>query len=190
MTPHAHPASPNRRQRWRRLLALVALTCIAATAFAQPAPTLSPPAAAIYQRWLTTTCVGDELYALQVEIRRHAAELAPAFLRALAAGSPAEDQREVRAVAESRFDARQKFPIGEYSVTGVSPEALAVFRRVPRQAYVDDQVRRYVLGYRANAVAGLGVIADAGSRAVLARIARDERNPLAPAAREALRPVR
>ena len=154
---------------------------------AQPRPALSPEAEAVYQRWLTTNCVGDEARALATEIRRYATELAPAFLRAVTAGPPPEELRAVRAAAELRYDARAKFPLDDGQVSGVSPDAIARFRRVTRDDYVADEIRRYTLGYQSNAVSALGILGDARSRAALARIARNPRDPLAIAAREALK---
>ena len=71
-----------------------------------------------------------------------------------------------------------------------SMSALERFRSVPRQSFVDDQLRRFATGYKANAVAALGTIGDPRSRAFLASLARNGRNPLAAAAQEALRKPR
>ena len=182
-------ASPSRIRRRTLLLGAVFVPLLLAGAplRAQPAPALSPEAGAVYRRWLTTNCVGDEARALATEIRRYAAELAPAFLRAVTAGPPSEDLRAIRVAAEMRYDARAKFPLDDGQVSGVSPEAIARFRRVTREDYIADEVRRYTLGYQSNAVSALGILGDARSRAALARIARNPRDPLAVAAREALR---
>ena len=48
-----------------------------------------------------------------------------------------------------------------------------------------DQARRYVTGYRANAIAGLGITGATGDRALLARYASRRGDPLAQAAAEA-----
>lgn len=170
-----------------RTLVIAVVVLGAPLLHAQPRPALSPDAEAVYRRWLTTTCVGDEARALADQIRGHAAELAPAFARAMTAGPPPEQLRVARAAAETRYDARAKFPLGDYAVGGVNAEDLARFRRVSREDFVNDQLRRYALGYRANAIAALGILGDVPSRALLARIAGNLRNPLAPAAREALR---
>jgi len=168
------------------LLAVVfALACGAA--HAQPRYGLAPDADAVFGRWLASTCIADEERALVEEMRRFAPELAAAFRRAIAEGPPAADVARVRAEAEARYAARAKFPLDEYRITGVNREDLDRFRRVSGAQYVDDQVRRYVLGYRANAVAGLGVVGGAEARALLTRIARNRADPLAPAAREALK---
>ena len=63
----------------------------------------------------------------------------------------------------------------------MSKQDLDRFRRTSRQAYVDDQVRRFATGYRANAVAGLGIVAGPASRETLSRIANNRSDPLAPA---------
>ena len=182
------PTAPLRRTAALILAVVVAwLACASQPVQAQPRPGLSAEAQQVYQRWLTTTCVGDEARALAEQMRRHAAELAPAFMRAMTSGPPPDDQRAVRAAAEARYDARAKFPLADYAVTGVSAEDLARFGRVSREDFVNDQLRRYALGYRSNAVAALGILGDARSRAALARIAGNPRDPLAAAAREALK---
>ncbi len=95
--------------------------------------------------------------------------------------------REVRAAAEARHAELARFPLQQYRIEGATADDLARFARTPRQAYVDDQVRRYVTGYRANAAAGLGIVGGPRDRAALARLAARRDDPLAPAAAEALR---
>lgn len=186
---NAYADRPPSCLRWAlvRMLALAALALASVSVPAQPRYGLSPEALAVYERWLASTCIGDEERALTDQLRRHAGELARAFPRAIADGPPVEQLRTVRTAAEARYDARAKFPLNEYEVSGVSPEEIARFRRVSRNDYVNDQVRRYALGYRSNAVAALGILGDPRSRAVLARIAGNSRDPLAAAAREALK---
>lgn len=154
---------------------------------AQPRFGLSPEAFAVYQRWVLSTCIGGDEAALAADLRRHATELVPAFARAIQEGPLPQEVRDVRAAAATVYDRRANFPFEDVPVTGVSREDLARFRRLPPQGFIDDQARRFTTGYRANAVAALGVIGAASSRALLVRMARNPRDPLAPAAREALK---
>ena len=167
------------------LIALLASVC--STALAQPRFGLSPDAFAVYQRWVLSTCIGGDEQALAADLRRHAAELAPAFARAIAEGPVPEEVRNVETAAAVLYERRSKFPLDEVPITGVSRADVARFRSVSRQAFIQDQVRRFTTGYRANAVAALGIVGDAGSRELLLRIARNARDPLAPAARQALK---
>ena len=169
------------------VLATVALALVCGAVQAQPRYGLSPDADAVFGRWLASTCIVDEERALVEQMRRFAPELASAFRRAIAEGPPAADLAKVRAEAEARYAARAKFPLDEYRIAGVNREDLDRFRRVSGSQFIDDQVRRYVLGYRSNAVAGLGVVGGAEARAILTRIARNRADPLAAAAREALK---
>jgi len=173
----------------RRLhAALFAFAVLAAVpAAAQPRYGLAPEAYAAFGRWLTTTCVGDEERALREALLRHRTELAPAFRRALTDGPPPQAVREVRAAARVRHAELARFPLQQYRIDGVTADDLARFARTSRQAYVDDQARRYATGYRANAIAGLGIVGGARDRATLARLAVRKDDPLAPAAAEALR---
>lgn len=167
---------------------VIALSC--AASFAQARYGLSDEAYAVFNRWLRSSCIGDEERALTEALLRNRTALAPAFEKAIADGPPEEEQRSVRTAAETRYAERAKFPIDEYRIEGVGKEELARFRRVSREEYVDDQVRRFAVGYRSNAVAGLGIVNGPGSRALLARIAADKDDPLAAAAAEALRTMR
>jgi hypothetical protein len=170
-----------------RWVAAVAFALLAAGALAQPRYGLAPEISAVFERWVMATCVGDEERELAAQLRRYAVQLEPAFRKAIVDGPPPAELREVRAAAEERFAARQRFPIQDYKVEGVSEKDLAAFRRVPRQAYVDDQVRRFATGYRANAIAGLGIIGSPGARQTLARLAANRDDPLSLAAREAIK---
>jgi hypothetical protein len=177
-----------------QLLAMIALASAlvlaAATAQAQPPFGLSPEAYAVFNRWMLASCIGGDERELADALRRYPQPLTKAFQQAIRKGPSPEELREVRAGAEVRFESRAKFPLSEFRISGVSEEDLARFNRVSRQEYVDDQVRRFQAGYRSNAVAGLGAIGGPAARAVLSRIAADRRDPLAPAAREALKAKR
>ena len=170
-----------------RLLTAAALALACASAHAQTRFGLSPEAYAVFNRWMLASCIGGEEVALTGDLRRYPQALARAFQQAIAAGPSAEELRAARAAAEARYDSRAKFPLEQFRIEGVNGEALARFSRVSRRQYVDDQVRRFVTGYRSNAVAGLAIVGDAKGRSLLARIARNSRDPLAPAAREALK---
>jgi len=170
-----------------RWMAAIAVAILGTTAVAQPRNGLSRDVDVIFNRWVATTCTGDEERQLTEQLLRHSAPLAVAFRKAIVAGPPPAEMRAARAAAEARFAAREKFSIQDFRIEGVSEKDLAAFGRVAREAYVDDQVRRYATGYRANAVAGLGIVGGAGARELLKRIAGNADDPLAAAAREALK---
>lgn len=170
--------------RWL-LAALVTLT--AAGAAAQTRFGLSSEAYAVFNRWMLASCVLGEERALETDLRRYAQPLAQAFRQAIRTGPSGAEVRAARAAAEARYAARAKFPLDQVEIAGVSREALARFAQVQRTQYVDEQVRRFVTGYRSNAVAGLAVVGGAADRRLLMRIAANPRDPLSVAAREALR---
>ena len=168
------------------VLLLLALPCVAAqTRFG-----LSTQAFAAYQRWVLAMCLGTNERELHADLLRNRTELAPAFRRAISEGPTADEVRQVREAAQALYDRRRESPLDELEITGVSRSDLARFQRQSRESFVEDQVRRFVTGYRANAVAALGVVADAPSRALLSRFAADPKHPLAAAAREALKAPR
>lgn len=173
------------RRRWLRLLCLVPLLACA-PAHAQPASAPAPEVQALFVRALATTCVGDAASDLRAALLAHRAALAPAFRRAFVDGPPADQVVAVRIAADRRYAALAQFPLAQYRIEGIAREDLARFARPSRRSYVDDEVLRYVTGYRANALAALGVVGTAQDRALLARTARDG-GPLAVAAAEALK---
>jgi hypothetical protein len=168
-----------------RFLLCGSLLAGCALAQAQPVYGLSPDAYAAFGRWMTTSCVGDDARALEEALRRHRAELAPAFRRALADGPPADDVQAVRRAAEARQTSLARFPLAEYRIEGVSADALARRARAMPREFANDQVQRYVTGYRSNALAGLGIVGGSADRALLARYANRRGDPLAQAAAEA-----
>jgi hypothetical protein len=170
-----------------RWLVAGAFTTMCAIAAAQPRYGLSPEVSAVFNRWVLATCIGDEERKLTEDLRRHSEPLTVAFRKAIVEGPPRDELRTARAAAEARYAVRAKFPIQDYRIEGVSEKDLAAFGRVSRQSYVDDQVQRFATGYRANAVAGLGVVGGPGAREVLTRIANNRNDPLALAAREAIK---
>jgi len=170
-----------------RLLAAIALVAAGAGASAQPRFGLSPEAYAVFNRWMLASCIGGDERELAASLRQYAQPLTSAFQQAIAQGPSAAELADVRTGAEARYAERAKFPLSEFRIAGVSEQDLARFNRVSRQEYVDDQVKRFAAGYRSNAVAGLGVIGTPAARAQLTRIAGNPRDPLAAAAREALK---
>jgi len=170
-----------------RWLLAAFLALMSAAVGAQTRFGLSPEAYAVFNRWMLSGCIGGEEAAFQEDLRRYPQALTRAFERAITAGPSAQELRAARAAAEARYDSRAKFPLQQFRIVGVDSEDLARFSRVSRQQYVDDQLRRFATGYRSNAVAGLGIVGGARARALLARIAGNSRDPLAPAAREALK---
>lgn len=154
---------------------------------AQPRYGLSPEAYAVFSRWMTASCVGDEAQALQQALLRYRTELAPAFRQALADGPPAEALRDIRTAAEARAVALARIPVADYRIEGVSAQALAQYRRKARADFATDQVQRYTTGYRSNAVAGLGIVGGTEARATLSRLAARKSDALALAATAAIK---
>jgi hypothetical protein len=181
--------SPPRRCAARLAVALVvALSC--ATGFAQPRYGLADDAYKAFTQWLNGSCIGDEEQKLRESLLKYRAPLALAFEKALADGPPAEELRAARAAAEARYTDRSRFAVDEAKIEGVSKEDLARFRRVSNEEYVNDQVRRFATGYRANAAAALAIVGGNEARALLTRIAGNKDDPAAPAAAEALKTMR
>jgi hypothetical protein len=166
------------------LAACLACLTVAMPAVAQP---VDSQAAALLDRWLRSSCLGQEAPALEADLRRNAAVLAPLLRRALADGPPAVEVARMREAATQRQARRANFDWRSMEVSGVDRGAMASLQRKSARAVVDDQVKRYVDGWRANAIAALAIVGEPADRATLRRIAGSARDPLAPAARQALR---
>ena len=169
--------------------ALVMLMLCCATASAQPHGGMSSDAYDVFVRWMTTTCIGDEAEQWTALLRRHRAELAPAFRRALAEGPPQDLAGRVRRAADARYAVIATAPAAQVRIDGMTARTLA---RPARQAYVDGEAARVAAGYTSNAIAGLAVVGGPDARPALRRLASQQGSPLATAATEALKamPVR
>jgi len=178
---------PSRRAKARGATLLLLLLLATPHVCAQPRYALSGDAYAVFAQWMTTSCVGDDAQAWRERLLRQRAALLPAFRRALADGPPEDMIAPVRKAADVRYRALAAFPLADYRIVGVPPQDVARLARVSRQAFVDDQVARFVTGYKSNAIAALAVIGDAPTRAALARLALRRDDPLAIAATEGLR---
>jgi len=138
---------------------------------------LSPDAFAAYQRWVLAMCIGGDEQALALDLGHFAAELVPAFQRAISEGPTQLEIQQVRDAAAMLYERRAKLPLSEMEVTGVTRADLARFQRQSRAAFVEDQVKRFTTGYRANAIAALGMIVAFGLYLfVLAGVGRVIRN--------------
>ena len=172
---------------WRTLLAVWLALVVAQAAFAQPRDgAVAPDAAAVVDRWLRGSCLGEDAPARAEELRRYGSVVAPALRRALQEGPPANEITVVREAAARRYAERASFDWSSIEVTGVSRDALARVARESPRAFTDDQVRRFVNGWKSNAIAGLAIVGADQDRSVLRRLAARRGDPLAPAARAAL----
>jgi hypothetical protein len=168
-------------------IGLAGLLASAATPAQPRDATLDPADAALVGRWLRSSCLGEEAATLESRLRDRAAVLAPVLRRALADGPPAAEIAAVREAAAQRHARRANFDWSGMAVTGIDRTALARVQREPARTFVDGEARRFVDGWRANAIAGLAIVGAPVDRATLRRIGARSADPLAPAAREALR---
>jgi len=174
--------------RARAALLLILLGC--GSALAQPRFGLAPDAYEVFAKWMTTSCIGEDAQRWRETLLRYRAVLTPAFQRALADGPTSDDVAAARSAADARYAALATFPLAEYRIAGLDPQSLARLSRPSRKVYVDDQVQRYVTGYKSNAIAGLAIVGGPQARASLARLAAARDDPLAPAAAEGLKSLR
>src|SRR5258705_3785814 len=95
----------------------VAMACTVAAA--QPRYGFPPEIAAIFNRWVLATCIGDEERTLIDDLRRYREPLPVAFQKPIVDGPSPRELREAPAAASERYHAPAKFPLQEFRVQGV-----------------------------------------------------------------------
>lgn len=152
-------------------------------ALGAPVPAQAPGSAAhdaqvLFVRWmqLDTPTAGDAEFAA-VELAQRREWLLAALTHAVERGPSAQElefalRRSARVVAVARL-----------------PSTDAAVRRMADEVAQRRQVDRAVAEYRARALLGLALLGDGRALARIARHAEDRDDPLAPAARAALRVV-
>lgn len=173
--------------RWFRSLlahaAVVVVSCGAAgSAVAQQLP---PEALNLVQTWLVKNCDLGEVRMLEQDLRQWGIRLEPAFLEAVQDGPDAKLLSEFDEAAGKRFDQRQELLKTDVGL-GLSRDDLEAARKVSREEFIAQEREDFILRYKSQALAGLGIVGGAKVREVLQGLARDEKSPLKASAAQAL----
>lgn len=140
----------------------------------------------IAQTWLVLNCGLSPTLVTEEVLATRAEELEPLFLEALREGPSPELTEEARRAAEGRFKARLRVLENSESL-GLSLENRRRAEELGREEYLQRQLADLEIRYRAQAVAGLGIVGGPESARVLSELAQNEESPLQAAAQEALR---
>lgn len=173
--------------RWFRLLlapaaAIVVLWGVAGSAVAQQLP---PEALNLVQTWLVKNCDIGEEQMLEQDLRQLGIRLEPAFLEALKDGPDAKLLSDFDEASGKRFDQRQELVKAGVGL-GLGGEDLEAARKVTREDFITQEREDFILRYKSQALAGLGIVGGAKARGVLQGLARDEKSPLQGSAAQAL----
>lgn len=136
--------------------------------------------------WLRTSCGLGHGEGIEGRLLRRGVILQPLLLDALRNGPDRELILEVERAASERFDNRRAF-LESLAARELDKEVLEEMRRVRREIFVADEVKRFHEGYKSAAIAGLGLAGGPEARLDLQRIAADQGSPLRAAAEQALR---
>jgi hypothetical protein len=148
------------------------------------AQTLTEEVRVVALRWLLNDCGLSSSVA--EDLRKIANPALEAFLiEALKQGPDAAQSAELEKAASQRYEQRtQTLQRGE--VRGLSREDIEQALKVSRQDFLAREINDFVVRYKSQAVAGLGIIGSAKARTELQRLAGDEKSPLQTSAQEAL----
>lgn len=136
-------------------------------------------------RWLLLNDDVGEEGVLEGELRNMGTQLEPVFLEALDKGPDSALLSELEQAAARRFEQNQELlKTGEG--LGLSPEDLEAARSVTREQFIAQEKEDFILRYKSQAIAGLGITGTDKVGEVLQEIARDETSPLKSSAELAL----
>lgn len=136
-------------------------------------------------RWLLLNDDVGEEGILEKTLRENRIELQPLFLDALEKGPDDTLLSEVEKAADNRFEQNQKLLTANEG-SGLSPEDLEIARNMTREQFIEQEKQSFILRYKSQAIAGLGIVGDEKAREVLKAIASDAQSPLRSSAEQAL----
>lgn len=167
----------------RLLIALTFLIGIPRLAGAQPQ--ISAQAREIGIKWLLTNCGTQEGNRLRDALQRFKAELEPFFLHALQQGPDEKQMAELEQASEARY--RQRQETLKNNRVPLKEEDRRTAEAVTREQFISQEKQDFVLRYKSQAAAGLGIVGGPQGRAALERLSRDKSSALQSSAAEALR---
>lgn len=172
---------------WLAPAGAVVLSCgVVGSAMAQQLP---PEALNLVRTWLVKNCEVGEARVLEQDLKKWGTRVEPAFLEAVKDGPDAKLLSEFEEAAAKRFDQRQELLKAGVGL-GLSSEDLEAARRVTRDDFIAKEREDFVLRYKSQALAGLGIVGGAKAQGVLQGIARDSKSPLRGSAEQALKRLR
>ena len=167
----------------RSRLALV-FVAAAAASLAQTPPALTD--VQLIRAWLTSDCGLDDTNNLAQQLISRARVVEAPLVDALRNGPPADEVNAVERLANERFDKHQSSLKDANRRIEMKEEDRAAFSGLTREAFVGHERNSFVLGWKEQAVAGLGLVGGVQARKALDAVVRDRNSPLRDQATAAL----
>jgi hypothetical protein len=177
---------PAKTRRWLKAFVVFSLIIMfGLPGSTQPPQQISERARAVGIAWLLSNCEVGEGTRLTSQLVLFKVELEPFFLQALQQGPDEKQLSDLQRTSEARYQQRQevlksgRFPLKD--------EDLKAAQSVTREQYMAQEKEDFVLRYKSQAVAGLGIVGGPKARAALVPLSKDDKSPLKTSALEALR---
>ena len=180
------PYPAKTRRRWSLAGAIPLL--IIMIGFPDPArpQQISERARAVGAEWLLSNCEIGEGTRLTSQLIQFKAELEPFFLQALQQGPNDKQLSGVQRASEVRYQQRQEL-LKSRQRLGLSDDDRKAAQAISREQYLAQEKEAFVLRYKSQAVAGLGIVGGPKAKAMLEPLSNDEKSPLKGSAHEALK---
>src|SRR5205807_7359306 len=123
--------------------------------------------------WLVKNCDEGEQHELEAILAKYKTQLEPVFLQALDQGPDAKKIAAAQTDAARQFQKRQE-ALKTAKGLGLSDADLKAARAVTSEQYLAQQKDDFILRYRSQAVAALGVVDGALGKAKLRLLAQDD----------------
>lgn len=143
-------------------------------------------ARAVAVEWLLSNCEMGEGTRVTSRLIEFRAELEPFFLRALQQGPDDKQLSELQRASEARYQQRQEL-LKSGQRLPLSDDDRKAAQAISREQYLAQEKEDFVLRYKSQAVAGLGIVGGPKAKAVLEPLSKDEKSPLRGSAQEALK---
>jgi len=171
--------------RYQLALAVVLILVFGLPGFAQ-LPQLSDRARVVANEWLLSNCDTGEGSRLISQLTQFKAELEPYFLAVVQQGPDEKQLADQQKASEARFQQRQNLLSSDRRM-GLTDDQRKAAQAVTREQYIAQEREDFVLRYKSQAVAGLGIVGGPKSKASLDQLSKDDKSPLKTSAQEALK---
>lgn len=171
--------------RYQLAVAIVFTLAFGLPGFAQ-LPQLSDRARAVANEWLLSNCESGEGARLIPQLTQFKAELEPYFLAVVQQGPDEKQLADQQKASEARFQQRQALLSSDRRM-GLTDDQRKAAQAVTRAQYIAQEKDDFILRYKSQAVAGLGIVGGPKSKAPLDQLSKDDKSPLKTSAQEALK---
>jgi hypothetical protein len=136
--------------------------------------------------WLLSNCEIGEGTRLTAQLAQFGAELEPFFLRALQEGPDNKLLSDHQRASETRYQQRQEM-LKSGRRLPLSDDDRKAAQAITQEQYLAQEKEDFVLRYKSQAVAGLGIVGGPKAKSLLEPLSKDEKSPLRGSAQEALK---